>query len=73
MTPWKQAQGFKMYGVEDTGNATQVKNAGRGSRQEIARHTQNRESTYFTRRHKSIPRRLPVSPTVERTGGRRHV
>ena len=51
----------KTAAAEATGNATQVKPAGRDPRQEIARQNDSRDSIIATRSHKSI-RRLTGSP-----------
>jgi hypothetical protein len=51
----------KTTAAEATGNATQVKTAGRDPRQEIARQNDSRDSIIATRSHKSI-RRLTGSP-----------
>lgn len=60
------AASYKTPAAKDERKATELENAGREPRQEIARQPESRDSAYTTRSHKSIPRRswgeLPDSP-----------
>jgi len=63
--PSARATSYKKARPEEKPKATSTNEPGGNPRQEIARHQENRDSTYTTRSHKSIPTGLPDSSRTD--------